>query len=115
MPNYDMDTTEGRLAALRRMLLIREFETRVSELFEDNELPGFVHLYVGQEAVAVGACSAIDEDDYITSTHRGHGHAIAKGLDPDRMMAELFGKETGYCHGKSGVTSRGRQSSMLRC
>lgn len=87
---------------LREMILVREFETRVSSLFEDNELPGFVHLYIGQEAVAVGACSAIDEDDYITSTHRGHGHSIAKGLDPNRMMAELFGKETGYCGGKSG-------------
>jgi TPP-dependent pyruvate/acetoin dehydrogenase alpha subunit len=87
---------------LRQMLLVREFESRVSSLFEDNELPGFVHLYIGQEAVAVGACSAIDDDDYITSTHRGHGHSLAKGLDPDRMMAELFGKETGYCGGKSG-------------
>ncbi|MFC7156985.1 thiamine pyrophosphate-dependent dehydrogenase E1 component subunit alpha [Halomarina halobia] len=87
---------------LREMILIREFETRVSSLFEGNELPGFVHLYIGQEAVAVGACSAIEDDDYITSTHRGHGHSIAKGLDPSRMMAELFGKETGYCSGKSG-------------
>ena len=98
-PPQDDDRT---VEQLREMLLVREFETRVSELFENNELPGFVHLYVGQEAVAVGACSALDEDDYITSTHRGHGHAIAKGLDPDRMMAELFGKETGYCGGKSG-------------
>lgn len=87
---------------LREMILIREFETRVSSLFENNELPGFVHLCLGQEAVATGACSAIEADDYITSTHRGHGHSIAKGLDPDRMMAELFGKETGYCGGKSG-------------
>ena len=87
---------------LREMLLIREFETRVSTLFENNELPGFVHLYIGQEAVGVGACAAIDDEDYITSTHRGHGHAIAKGLDPDRMMAELFGRATGYCGGKSG-------------
>lgn len=87
---------------LREMILIREFESRVQTLFENNELPGFVHLYLGQEAVAVGACSAIEENDYITSTHRGHGHSIAKGLDPDRMIAELFGKETGYCNGKSG-------------
>lgn len=84
------------------MVRIREFEERVSELFEKNELPGFVHLYIGQEAVAAGACATLDEEDYITSTHRGHGHAIAKGLEPDRMMAELFGKETGYCNGKSG-------------
>lgn len=87
---------------LEEMILIREFETRVSSLFEGNELPGFVHLYIGQEAVGVGACSSIDDDDYITSTHRGHGHAIAKGLDPDRMMAELFGKKSGYSGGKSG-------------
>jgi len=97
------DRHADRLAEqLREMILIREFESRVQSLFSDNELPGFVHLCLGQEAVAVGACSAITDDDYITSTHRGHGHAIAKGLDPDRMMAELFGKETGYCGGKSG-------------
>ncbi|MEF8840918.1 MAG: thiamine pyrophosphate-dependent dehydrogenase E1 component subunit alpha [Haloarculaceae archaeon] len=104
MPDGPLDEQDGDrvVEQLREMILVREFETRVSELFENNELPGFVHLYIGQEAVAVGACSAIREDDYITSTHRGHGHAIAKGLDPDRMMAELFGKETGYCGGKSG-------------
>jgi pyruvate dehydrogenase E1 component alpha subunit len=97
------DRHADRLAEqLREMILIREFESRVRSLFANNELPGFVHLCLGQEAVAVGACSAITDDDYITSTHRGHGHAIAKGLDPDRMMAELFGKETGYCGGKSG-------------
>ena len=91
-----------RTALLEEMIRIRAFEERVSDLFEANELPGFVHLYIGQEAVATGACAAIESDDYITSTHRGHGHAIAKGLDTDRMMAELFGKETGYCNGKSG-------------
>lgn len=95
-------SSDRSVEQLREMVLIREFESRVQTLFENNELPGFVHLYLGQEAVAVGACSAINDDDYITSTHRGHGHAIAKGLDPDRMMAELFGKETGYCGGKSG-------------
>ena len=87
---------------LERMALIRRFEERVGELFADNEIPGFVHLYVGMEAVAVGVCSALEESDYITSTHRGHGHAIAKGLDPNRMMAELFGRTTGYCEGKGG-------------
>lgn len=87
---------------LEEMIRIRLFEERVSELFEENELPGFVHLYIGQEAVATGACAALEGTDYITSTHRGHGHAIAKGLETDRMMAELFGKETGYCQGKSG-------------
>lgn len=90
------------LELLRTMVLIRTFEDRVAELFADNELPGFVHLYQGQEAVATGACAALDPDDYITSTHRGHGHSIAKGLDPSRMMAELFGAEDGYCGGKSG-------------
>jgi TPP-dependent pyruvate/acetoin dehydrogenase alpha subunit len=96
------ENTDRLVEQLREMILIREFESRVQTLFENNELPGFVHLYLGEEAVAVGACSTIGDDDYITSTHRGHGHAIAKGLDPDRMMAELFGKETGYCDGKSG-------------
>jgi pyruvate dehydrogenase E1 component alpha subunit len=89
-------------AQLETMLLIREFEERVSELFEANEIPGFVHLYIGQEAVAAGACSALEDGDYITSTHRGHGHALAKGLDPDRMMAELFAKASGYSGGKGG-------------
>lgn len=102
MPGAVAEHADRLTGQLREMILIREFETRVSSLFEDNELPGFVHLCLGQEAVATGACSAIDDDDYITSTHRGHGHSIAKGLDPDRMMAELFGKETGYCGGKSG-------------
>ena len=87
---------------LEEMIRIRTFEERVRDLFADNELPGFVHLCIGQEAVATGACAAIEKEDYITSTHRGHGHAIAKGLETDRMMAELFGKESGYCHGKSG-------------
>ncbi len=99
----DVEGNPDRLTThLEEMIRIREFERRVSSLFEDNELPGFVHLYIGQEAVAVGACGALESEDYITSTHRGHGHALAKGLDPDRMMAELFGKETGYCGGKSG-------------
>lgn len=102
MPDAVSEHADRLTEQLREMILIREFETRVSSLFEDNELPGFVHLYIGQEAVATGACSTIEDDDYITSTHRGHGHSIAKRLDPDRMMAELFGKKTGYCGGKSG-------------
>lgn len=85
-----------------RMLLIRRFEERISELFRKNKLPGFVHLYIGQEAVAVGICSALRDDDYITSTHRGHGHVIAKGGKVTRMMAELYGRATGYCKGKGG-------------
>lgn len=102
MPDAVEQQPDRLTEQLHEMILIREFETRVSSLFENNELPGFVHLYIGQEAVAVGACSTIAEDDFITSTHRGHGHSIAKGLDPNRMMAELFGKETGYNGGKSG-------------
>jgi acetoin:2,6-dichlorophenolindophenol oxidoreductase subunit alpha len=85
-----------------RMLKIRHFEDRVKDLFAAGEMPGFVHLYLGQEAVAVGACAPLNEDDYITSTHRGHGHIIAKGGDVKLMMAELYGKATGYNKGKGG-------------
>lgn len=93
---------EKLLMMYERMLKIRHFETKVGELFARGEIPGFVHLYLGQEAVAVGACAALDKDDYITSTHRGHGHIIAKGGDLKYMMAELFGKATGYNKGKGG-------------
>ncbi|MDS0220561.1 thiamine pyrophosphate-dependent dehydrogenase E1 component subunit alpha [Haloarcula sp. S1AR25-5A] len=102
MADYTLATDDGRLEALRRMLLIREFDTTAGEYFADGEIPGFVHLYIGEEAVGVGACSALEPDDYIASTHRGHGHCIAKGLDPKLMMAELFGKQDGYCNGKGG-------------
>ncbi|MBI5955512.1 MAG: pyruvate dehydrogenase (acetyl-transferring) E1 component subunit alpha [Chloroflexi bacterium] len=85
-----------------KMLTIRRFEQRVAELFAAGKIPGFVHLYIGEEAVAVGTCANLRPDDYITSTHRGHGHLIAKGGDLKRMMAELFGKRTGYCKGKGG-------------
>jgi acetoin:2,6-dichlorophenolindophenol oxidoreductase subunit alpha len=98
-------TTDSRTLALslyERMYRIRSFEEKVQELFKVGRLPGFVHLYVGEEAVAVGACSALGDDDRITSTHRGHGHLIAKGADVGRMMAELFGRRTGYCKGKGG-------------
>jgi len=84
------------------MLEMRAFDEKVGELFESGQLPGFVHLYLGQEAVGAGALAALETDDYILSTHRGHGHAIAKGLDPQRMMAELYGKAGGYCGGKGG-------------
>jgi pyruvate dehydrogenase E1 component alpha subunit len=93
---------ETLLLMLERMLKIRHFEDRVKDLFAAGEMPGFVHLYLGQEAVAVGACAALRDDDYITSTHRGHGHIIAKGGDVKRMMAELYGKATGYNKGKGG-------------
>ena len=85
-----------------RMALIRAFETRVTELYRDSEIPGFVHTSLGQEAVAVGVCAALRDDDYLATTHRGHGHCIAKGADVDGMMAELFAKETGLCRGKGG-------------
>jgi TPP-dependent pyruvate/acetoin dehydrogenase alpha subunit len=84
------------------MSLIRAFETRVAELYRDGEIPGFVHTSLGQEAVAAGVCAALEPDDYLTTTHRGHGHVLAKGADVDRMMAELFGKSTGLCRGKGG-------------
>jgi TPP-dependent pyruvate/acetoin dehydrogenase alpha subunit len=84
------------------MALIRAFETRVAELYRDGEIPGFVHVSLGQEAVAAGACAALRPDDYLTTTHRGHGHVLAKGADPERMMAELFGKSSGLCGGKGG-------------
>jgi pyruvate dehydrogenase E1 component alpha subunit len=84
------------------MVRMRAFDEAVGELFEDGELPGFVHLYLGQEAVGTGAIAALEADDYIVSTHRGHGHAIAKGVDRGEMMAELYGKDTGTCGGKGG-------------
>jgi TPP-dependent pyruvate/acetoin dehydrogenase alpha subunit len=86
----------------RRMLLIRALEEQAKELFMAGKLPGFLHSQIGQEAVPVGVCAALHGDDYITSTHRGHGDVIAKGARVDRMMAELFGKETGYCRAKGG-------------
>lgn len=93
---------DDRLDLLRTMRRIREFESEIQERFADDELPGFVHLYIGEEAIATGVCHALDEDDYITSTHRGHGHCIAMGLDTKKMAAELYGRETGYCNGKGG-------------
>ncbi len=84
------------------LALIRAFETRVSELYRDGEIPGFVHTSLGQEAVAAGTCAALRSDDYLTTTHRGHGHVLAKGADVNRMMAELFGKSAGLCGGKGG-------------
>ncbi len=86
----------------RTMVRIRVFETQVEELFKTGRLPGFVHTYLGQEAIAAGVCHALHADDYITSTHRGHGHAIAKGMRMEPIMAELYGKETGACSGRGG-------------
>ena len=87
---------------LYRMWLIRYFDAGARELYMQNLMRGTTHTYTGQEAVAVGACAALRRDDYISSTHRGHGHCLAKGGDPKRMMAELLGKATGYCRGKGG-------------
>ncbi len=90
------------LRMYRQMLAIRLFETQVNELYTRALMPGLAHLYIGEEAVAVGVCEALRRTDYITSTHRGHGHCLAKGASPDRMFAELLGKEAGYCKGKGG-------------
>ncbi len=86
----------------KMMLRIRAFETRAAECFTKGMLAGNIHLCIGQEAVPTGACFALEKEDYMTSTHRGHGHCIAKGADLDKMLAELFGKKTGYCKGKGG-------------
>jgi TPP-dependent pyruvate/acetoin dehydrogenase alpha subunit len=86
----------------RQMKRIRLFEEQVNELYRSARMPGLAHLYIGEEAVAVGVCDALRDDDYITSTHRGHGHCLAKGGDVNRMFAELLGKEAGYCRGKGG-------------
>ena len=86
----------------RTMVRIRLFEEKVGECFLGGELPGFVHLYIGEEAIATGLLTELNQDDYITSTHRGHGHCIAKGAQIKPMMAEIFGKSTGYCKGKGG-------------
>ncbi len=95
-------TREQLLDAYRTMRAIREFEERVHAEFATGEIPGFVHLYAGEEASAVGVCSNLDERDTIASTHRGHGHCIAKGVDVSEMMAEIYGRKTGSCHGKGG-------------
>jgi acetoin:2,6-dichlorophenolindophenol oxidoreductase subunit alpha len=94
--------TDQLVAMYRQMLLIRRFDEKVLELRAVDELDGVVHPYWGQEAVAVGVCSQLETTDRITSTHRGHGHCIAKGADPVRMMCELFGRDAGYSHGKGG-------------
>lgn len=101
----DVDAAVDReqwLHMYEQMLKIRVFEEHVNNLYTSAKMPGLAHLYIGQEAVAVGVCAALRRDDYITSTHRGHGHCLAKGASVDRMFAELLGKEAGYCRGKGG-------------
>jgi len=95
-------TKEQKMDMLYMMTLIRNFEETARVLFLDGIVPGFLHLYSGEEAIATGVCELLTDEDYITSTHRGHGHCLAKGADVNRMMAELFGKKTGYCKGKGG-------------
>jgi TPP-dependent pyruvate/acetoin dehydrogenase alpha subunit len=90
------------VADLRAMARIRAFEERVSRHFREGQIPGFVHVSIGQEAIAAGVCGVLGDDDKITTTHRGHGHCLAKGADPDAMMAELFGRATGTCRGRGG-------------
>jgi acetoin:2,6-dichlorophenolindophenol oxidoreductase subunit alpha len=99
------DDSPGAQTLLRlyeQMSLLRRFDERVGELFRRAQLPGFVHLYTGEEAIAVGVCDVLRVDDYVTSTHRGHGHFLAKGGDVAACMAELYGKDTGCCRGKGG-------------
>ena len=93
---------EKLLWMYKTMVTIRKFEEETGELFFGGEIPGFVHLYIGQEAIATGCMAALEPRDYITSNHRGHGHLIAKGGDAKRMIAEIMGKATGYCKGKGG-------------
>jgi TPP-dependent pyruvate/acetoin dehydrogenase alpha subunit len=100
-PDSAIDTKQ-LLHMYRRMVMIRLFEEQVNDLYTRALMPGLAHLYIGEEAIAVGVCEALRKDDYITSTHRGHGHCLAKGAAIDRMFAELLGKEAGYCKGKGG-------------
>ena len=96
------EDAETLLSLYRTMMTVRKFETLAGELFAAGKIPGFIHLSVGQEGSSVGVCSVLRPDDYLTTTHRGHGHVIAKGGDLKRMVAELMGRKTGYCKGKGG-------------
>ena len=101
-PRETSEKVDRWLRMYRQMLAIRLFETQVNELYTRALMPGLAHLYIGEEAIAVGICETLNRNDYITSTHRGHGPCLAKGASPDRMFAELLGKEAGYCKGKGG-------------
>src|SRR5690554_5708218 len=96
------ENKEFHLGMYEEMIRIREFELKAADCFTKGMLAGNIHLCIGQEATIVGASTALEKRDFITSTHRGHGHCIAKGAKTNLMMAELFGKETGYCKGKGG-------------
>ncbi|MGH7896410.1 MAG: thiamine pyrophosphate-dependent enzyme, partial [Candidatus Binatia bacterium] len=96
-----MDLTRDRLLEVYRMMrTIRSFEQTLNELSQAGKVPGFLHLYAGEEAVAAGVSTSLGPEDYVTSTHRGHGHSIAKGVDLNAMMAEIFGRRSGVCKGK---------------
>ena len=101
-PDFSTVDREQWLHMYQQMSKIRAFEEGANQLYLSAKMPGLTHMYVGEEAIAVGVCEALRKDDYITSTHRGHGHCLAKGADIDRMFAELLGKEAGYCRGKGG-------------
>src|SRR6266852_6370911 len=101
----------SRLRMYRQLVRIRRFEQQVEGLYITRKMPGLAHLYIGEEAVAVGVCAALRRDDYITSTHRGHGHCLAKGASVDLMFAELLGKAAGYCKGKGGSMHIADQST----
>jgi pyruvate dehydrogenase E1 component alpha subunit len=101
-PGEVLQKTDLWIRMYRQMLAIRLFEGQVNELYTRALMPGLAHLYIGEEAIAVGVCEALERADYITSTHRGHGHCLAKGASPDQMFAELLGKKAGYCKGKGG-------------
>jgi pyruvate dehydrogenase E1 component alpha subunit len=101
-PRLEVPDVEHWLHVYEQMAKIREFEEKVNDLYMKALMPGLAHLYSGQEAIAVGVCESLRQDDYITSTHRGHGHCLAKGAAIHRMFAELLGKEAGYCRGKGG-------------
>ena len=102
MPNNAVYTKEFAVKLYETMCTIRKFEECVKHDFLAGEIPGFTHSYIGEEAIATGVCAALRDDDVIESTHRGHGHCVAKGADINRMMAEIFGKETGLCKGRGG-------------
>ncbi len=95
-------TKESKIKILKDIITIRRFEERTIQMYAAGEFGGYLHPYIGMEAIAAGACAAIEEKDYLVSTHRGHGHCIAKGADLNKMMAELLGKVTGYCKGRGG-------------
>lgn len=96
------DNKKTLLELYRKMVTVRQFETMAGDYYAAGKIPGFIHLSIGQEASSVGVCSCLRPEDYVITTHRGHGHMIAKGADLERMTAELFGKKTGYCKGKGG-------------